>query len=103
MLAEEIAESLRRCSREADVFVHMECVDAIPGNLAVVCQGGENLILRGGGGKYHIDAVLDSKECENTLFYVAGGRCAHLGSRFVNIDFQKIFLKGFHIKLTPVI
>ena len=95
-ISEKVTEALGRGRIKAYIFVHMKGVDALPRYAFIGDKGGEHLVLRGRGGKYHVYLRLFTQKllyfCRNIL----RGVLSHFGAGVVNIDFKFIFYKTFH-------
>ena len=91
MLSQEIAESLGRIGGKADVFVHVEGVYPPPLNALICHEGGQNLVLRGCGGKDHVDLVTVGKKFLYLCGNIRRGGRAHLGAVGININAELIY------------
>ena len=97
MLAEKIAEALRGIGGKSDVLIHVEGVYPLPRDLLVRGKGGKHLVLGGGGGKDHANALLHRKTREDLFFDVGCRRPAHLGAALVDVDRQAVAGVCFHV------
>ena len=96
MLGKEVAKALGSVLGKADVLVHMEGVDARPVDRLVGDERGQHLILRGGGGKDHIDVLALLEQGADPCGDLGGGEGAHGGAALLDLNGQLIYGKGLH-------
>ena len=85
MLLQEVAEALGRVSGKADVLVHVEGVDAVPGDLLIGRQSPQHLVLGGGGGEDHVDRLLLLQQGQDAGLDIPRGGGTHLGAGVVDL------------------
>ena len=96
-VAEELSERLRGVGIDADVFVHVECVDARPVDLfqQQVC---EEIVLRGGRGEDDVHFGLRFQQRTDVCAHLAGGHLAQFGAGFGDRYFESSFgQSGYHV------
>ena len=93
---QEVPEALGRVGGQADVLVHVEGVDAGEVHRGIGGQGGQELVLGGGGGEDHPDHGLFRQQRPDPGGHVGGGPAAQLLPGLKGEDGQLVFDKGFH-------
>ena len=86
MLLEEVSKALGCILGKSDVLVNVEGVDAVPRDLLVGGKGVQNLVLRGGGGKDHVNGLFLLQKGKNARLNIRACGLAHFVSGIVNID-----------------
>ena len=76
--AEEIAEPLRRIGGKADIFIHVEGMDAPPVDAAFPAQRAEKFVLRRRGGKDNAHLLLGREQLAKIRPGFRGGGFTHL-------------------------
>ena len=89
---EEFTESLRGLGIDADVLVHVECIDAVPFNFMRE-QRSKEFVLGGGGGENDIDFVLPGEKLFDVRCDLFRCDFSQLGSRVGHFYFQTPFCK----------
>lgn len=85
-LFQEVAETLRRVGRKPDVFVHVEGVDAFPGNRTIGNQSGQEFVLRRSGSEDHADLRFPLQQLPYRRRNISGSLPPHRLPVRENID-----------------